>query len=151
MRADGSTIRWQCLGRGEDSHARTMIQHARSCTGPATAVVSVRGGPYVLSAFLVEAGAALSSSSACSSIRQCFAATPPALEIVRMTRVPTHLALATIALLLVACDESAPPTGETTATPAAAFATAAAKGGSAVELLNRSNSTLATRRKDFRI
>jgi len=68
-----------------------------------------------------------------------------------MTRVPTHLAIATIALLLVACDEGAPPTGETTATPAAAFARAAAKGGSAVALLNRSNSTLATKRKDFRI
>ena len=68
-----------------------------------------------------------------------------------MTRVPTHLALATIALLLAACDEGAPPTGETTATPPAGFATAAAKGGSAVALLNRSNSTLAAKHKAFRI
>lgn len=68
-----------------------------------------------------------------------------------MTRVPTHLALATVALLLAACDEGAPPTGETTAAPAAAFANAAANGGSAVALLNHMNSTLAARHKNFRV
>jgi hypothetical protein len=71
------------------------------------------------------------------------------LEIVRMTRVPTHLAFVTVALLLAACDESVPPTGETTATAAAAAA--AAKGGSAVVLLNRANSTLAAMHKNFRV
>ena len=68
-----------------------------------------------------------------------------------MTRVPTHLALATVALLVAACDEAVPPTSETTATPAASLANEAAKGGSAVELLNRFNSTLATKQRPFRV
>jgi hypothetical protein len=68
-----------------------------------------------------------------------------------MKRVPPHLALATIALLLAACDEGVPPTAETTAAPEASFATAAAKGRSAVALLNASNATLASKHKAVRI
>jgi hypothetical protein len=65
--------------------------------------------------------------------------------------VSTHLALATVALLVVACNEGAPPTGETMTAPAAAFAKEATTSGSAVALLNRFNSTLATRHKNFRV
>src|SRR5262245_60835852 len=114
------------------------------------AVVIAQGRTYVRAPFCRALRPAPSSSSARSS-HGSVCRNAPSLEIVRMTRVPAPLALAAVALLLAACDEYAPPTSETTTAPTAAFATAAPKGGSAVALLNRANSTLAAKHEKFRV
>lgn len=67
-----------------------------------------------------------------------------------MTRPSAWLALAA-GLLLTACSEDPSPTAQSSSTPAAALATKAAIGGSAVAMLKRVNAGLAARHTKFQV